>query len=67
MNDIIKCHFCNRKLNLINQFECKCNYIFCINHKSSFDHNCTFNYKEYERNIIKKNNPVIVAKKINNI
>ena len=69
MNDkITRCNLCKKKLlNEIAQYKCKCEKIFCITHKASFDHNCSFDYKLYERNKLSKNNPVIIAQKLNKI
>ena len=36
-----RCSFCNKKLKLIH-FTCKCEKLFCSNHRYAHSHNCTF-------------------------
>jgi len=60
--DKIKCNKC--KKNILISFECKCNSIFCINHKNPELHNCTFNFKENGKNELIKNNPKITFTKV---
>ena len=58
-----KCIICNKKLKLTD-IKCKCGIIFCGIHRYPTEHNCSFDFKEQERAIIKKNNPKIIPKKI---
>jgi hypothetical protein len=61
-----RCFKCNKKLGMYD-IRCRCDKAFCALHLSSFDHNCTFDYKgTYETELI-KNNPQIVADKLNRI
>lgn len=50
-----RCSICNIKL-FNNVWNCKCNptYLFCTNHRLPFDHNCTVNYKEIQKSLLKK-------------
>ena len=43
--DINSCAICNKKLKLVSNFKCKCQYHFCKIHKFPEQHNCNFNYK----------------------
>ncbi len=58
---------CNKKLSLIDMelkctaesgaprtARCKCHMVFCSKHRHSFDHNCTFNYQEQQKEILRK-------------
>ena len=64
-NDI-KCFICSKKLKLT-AIKCKCNNYFCKVHKNEKDHNCSFDYKLYQKDLLEKYMPIIEAKKIDNI
>ena len=57
----MKCEICNRKLPLV-CFACKCKLKFCKKHQN--DHNCTFDYKEYNKDILSQQNPKIEVQKL---
>ena len=61
-----KCPMCLRKIQLTD-FECKCGIIHCKLHRSISSHNCTFEYVLEQQLILAKNNPKIIADKINKI
>lgn len=52
--NILRCSLssCNKKLTLTNNFECECGNFYCIKHKFSLDHDCQFDYKNKQRNIL---------------
>lgn len=60
-----RCTFCNRKVLLL--FNCKCNGNYCIKCKDSLKHNCNFDYKKDQQEKLKKLNPTIESKKLDNI
>lgn len=62
---MVRCSFenCKKKLDLV-PFTCKCNLQFCSKHRLPEAHKCTYDYKKTGREILKKNNPVIINKKI---
>lgn len=62
----IKCFICSKKLKLT-AIKCKCNNYFCKVHKNENDHNCSFDYKLYQKDLLEKHMPIIEAKKIDNI
>lgn len=66
-----RCNFidCNKKISQIDMISniCKCNFIFCYNHKMPESHKCTFNYKQNAQIKLKQNNPIIKASKLNRI
>lgn len=49
----MKCSKCNKSIKMTS-FECKCKLFFCLKCLPSYEHNCTFNYKEHKRNILKQ-------------
>ena len=52
--NIYACWSCNKKVGYMG-FKCKCEYIFCGSHRHFSDHNCDFDYKNYDREkLIKK-------------
>ena len=64
--DFSHCWECNKRIGLLG-FKCRCNYIFCSKHRHSDTHSCSFNHKEYHKQILEKRNPIIVYNKINKI
>jgi hypothetical protein len=63
----IRCDYpnCKKKLKLYEQIKCRCNKMYCLNHKSYSNHNCIL--KIDHKKIIKDNNPVIKNKKVEKI
>lgn len=61
-----KCGECGHKLKLVN-YTCKCKIIFCGKHRLSEHHKCNFDHKLRSKEILKKHNPQVVNKKINQI
>ncbi len=61
--DKIKCNKCNKKIGLI-VFDCKCKGNFCVTHRYSETHDCTFNFKPDEKNKLINENPKIVTPKV---
>ena len=68
MKQQTRCSFCNKKLKLIH-FTCKCEKLFCSNHRYAHSHNCTFltNKQEDSKKKIEEKNPKIVHSKIEKI
>ena len=58
-----KCFHCAKKIGIFS-FYCKCKNFFCKNHKFSEKHNCSFNFQQFEKNILRKNNLKIKKNKI---
>lgn len=61
-----RCHTCKKKVGLTG-FPCRCGGLFCSTHRYSDKHECNFNYKELAQETIRKQNPVVVASKIQKI
>ena len=58
---------CNIKVNITNSITCKCEQLLCYKHRYYNEHNCTFDYKTTEREILAKMNQKIGNDKINKI
>jgi hypothetical protein len=61
-----RCTNCNKKTGLI-PFSCKCGNDFCIKCRYAETHNCTYDWKTEARKKLEKDNPQIIAKKVENI
>lgn len=62
-----RCSQCKKKLG-IQEYKCKCEKIFCINHLHFMEHNCEYDYKVNEINLLKeKMNVGILREKIEKI
>jgi predicted nucleic acid binding AN1-type Zn finger protein len=41
-----RCHVCSKKLDLASRSTlCRCEHIFCSEHRQAEDHNCSFDFK----------------------
>ena len=58
-----RCTVCRKKVGLTG-FSCRCGGLFCSTHRYSDKHECSFDYKKAGREEIERNNPVVVAPKI---
>jgi len=61
-----RCASCNKKVGLLG-FPCRCGGTFCSLHRYAEKHACDFDFKAAGRERIAKNNPLVVAAKINKI
>ena len=61
-----RCMTCNRKIGLTG-FQCRCEYYFCAEHRYSDRHDCTFDYKQLGKELLKKANPSVISSKIDSI
>lgn len=63
-----RCNFegCRKRLGLLNH-ECKCGNTYCEKHILSNSHNCTYDYKKYYLDDLKKNNISVKFNKIEKI
>ncbi|XP_012696130.1 AN1-type zinc finger protein 5b isoform X2 [Clupea harengus] len=61
-----RCFTCRKKVGLTG-FDCRCGNIFCGLHRYSDKHNCPYDYKAEAAAKIRKENPVVVADKIQRI
>ncbi|KJE89687.1 zinc finger protein [Capsaspora owczarzaki ATCC 30864] len=61
-----RCLECSKRVGLAG-FKCRCGGLFCGLHRYSDKHNCNFDYKTAGREMIAKDNPVVVKDKIERI
>ncbi|KAM4527628.1 AN1-type zinc finger protein 5-like isoform 2-T2 [Odontesthes bonariensis] len=61
-----RCSMCRKKLGLTG-FDCRCGNLFCGIHRYSDKHNCPYDYKSEAAAKIRKENPMVVADKIQRI
>ncbi|GJN16133.1 hypothetical protein PR202_gb03091 [Eleusine coracana subsp. coracana] len=61
-----RCASCRKKVGLLG-FACRCGGTFCSVHRYAEKHACDFDFKTADRKQIAKNNPLVVAPKINKI
>lgn len=61
-----KCIICKKKINktMVDIHTCKCENIYCSNHIDANNHNCSFDYRNNYKNIIKDKLPLVVFDKI---
>ncbi|NXG80052.1 ZFAN5 protein, partial [Baryphthengus martii] len=45
-------------------FDCRCGNLFCAIHRYSDTHSCPYDYKAEAAEKIRKENPVVIAEKI---
>ena len=64
--DVARCSKCQRKLGLT-QFKCKCGESFCSRHRVPEDHSCQFDHRALGVKKIAESNPLVVARKIEEI
>lgn len=59
---------CNRKLSLTEkEIKCKCGNIFCSKHRHTAYHDCKFDFKKNNKELLAKNLDKIIGEKINKI
>ncbi|KAK9532824.1 hypothetical protein VZT92_010191 [Zoarces viviparus] len=61
-----RCFMCRKKVGLTG-FDCRCGNLFCGLHRYSDKHNCPYDYRAEAADRIRKENPVVVADKIQRI
>lgn len=61
-----RCFTCNKRVGLTG-FKCRCEYVFCGSHRLPEEHHCDFDYKTAGRELLTKNNPLVVPAKLNKV
>jgi predicted nucleic acid binding AN1-type Zn finger protein len=63
-----RCNYdtCKTKLGLI-PFECRCLMNYCPEHRLPENHQCSFDYKNFGKSLIEKNNQKVIGEKIQKI
>lgn len=61
----IKCAFCTKKLSIIeSSLTCRCGQSFCLKHRDMIEHNCSFDIRKFQTDLLRQNNIPIIAEKI---
>ncbi|KAF7683453.1 AN1-type zinc finger protein 5 [Astathelohania contejeani] len=60
----LTCSKCGKKLRMTNSFKCKCGNIFCNIHRFYDEHSCTFDYRSEAMEKLRRENPLVINKKI---
>ncbi|XP_072560157.1 AN1-type zinc finger protein 5-like isoform X2 [Paramormyrops kingsleyae] len=58
-----RCFTCRKKVGLTG-FDCRCGHLFCAAHRYSDKHECPFDYRGEAAARLRKENPIVVAEKI---
>lgn len=48
-----KCPICLKKIGILG-IECRCGLVFCPLHRYPDQHNCSFNFKDHDKKILKE-------------
>lgn len=48
-----RCHECNKKVGILG-IQCRCGFTFCSLHSFSEAHQCTFDFKNHDKNLLKE-------------
>ena len=59
------CQACKRKT--LMKITCRCEMIVCLDCRYPELHDCAFDYKEEARQLLEKNNPVVVSEKLEKV
>lgn len=66
-SDRHRCSVCRKKLRLAQQFECMCQETFCGEHRYADSHSCSFDYMKRHQERLRKDNPEVIAAKLDKI
>lgn len=61
----LKCSICSKKISHGMEFICRCNKLVCMKHRLPETHDCSFDYKMFGKEILKKENPMVGGDKLN--
>ncbi|CAN6452468.1 unnamed protein product [Victoria cruziana] len=61
-----RCSSCRKRVGLTG-FRCRCGHTFCASHRYPEEHKCDYDYKLRGQDIIRKENPVVKAEKLEKI
>jgi predicted nucleic acid binding AN1-type Zn finger protein len=59
-----RCHCCNKRLKMVDQFTCDCGNLFCSKHMHRHSHNCTVDVKTRRQKELVENNPKMEQKMV---
>jgi hypothetical protein len=58
-----KCFICKKKIKSVIPCKCKCEKFFCRLHMDTDIHECPFDYKEFHKKRLIKENPQVIHEK----
>ena len=58
------CQVCRKKLTVMSMFDCICGKILCSKHRYPFEHSCTVDKREKNKERIKEENQVVINDKL---
>ena len=58
-----RCNVCNKKLKTC-VLQCKCKKLFCSAHISNLNHECSFDFKKHNQDLLREKNLTVRANKI---
>ncbi|EME32332.1 Zinc finger A20 and AN1 domain-containing stress-associated protein 4 [Galdieria sulphuraria] len=61
-----RCQYCQKKVGLTG-FTCRCGKLFCGDHRYSDKHDCSFDYKAENKEMLSRANPQVISAKLNKI
>lgn len=61
---MVKCTKCNKRLNIVGEYKCRCGNVYCVKDRFPTEHECSYDYKEHGRAEISRNNHVVNNPKI---
>ncbi len=64
--DASRCWECKKKVGLLG-IKCRCGFIYCSKHRYSDQHNCQFDFKAREKDLLRQRLPQVAGEKINKI
>ncbi len=64
--DPSRCAKCNKKLKLT-AIKCRCDKYFCAAHRYSDLHDCEFDYKNFGKKLLEKQNPTVAPQKVDKL
>lgn len=50
----MKCKQCSKKVSLGAAIKCKCGNVYCFEHRYEENHNCSFDFKRSEKELLEK-------------
>lgn len=64
----MKCPICDSKIGILEiGIKCRCGGVFCLAHRLPEEHGCTYDFKASEKSKLERENPRVVAEKVEKI
>ncbi|XP_068245636.1 AN1-type zinc finger protein 4-like [Palaemon carinicauda] len=59
-----KCAYCSKRIKLVTTHVCRCDRIFCTQHRLPETHECTYDFKTEGRKLIEMANPLVASHRL---